>query len=276
MFHGCVKVSKMGLTCRRIYCQRAECKCKIWALWFCKTVYHSRLFTPTFQFFTRIYPPYPWHFATLTVNCVDCSSSIHGSVGFAIDTTAWVILYNMEAVICYPRVFYTWNPQSNVPSLRPFFSKSTTKGKENYAANILFMRYPRKKHFNLKKVFISCTFPHSYFRSMAKALPLVKEMILKLVESRSKIPTWVLTSFNDPAVSLLKKTNKVKELRSGLSKLEYGGGGDLEEEAFQGRMLGIKTRFLKSIMVCGIYLWGSNIKRIDKKNMFRICHDWTL
>merc|ERR1711974_246574 len=88
----------------------------------------------------------------------DCSSNIHGSVGFAIDTTA----------------------------------------------------------------------------SMAKALPMVKEMILKLVESRSKIPTWVLTSFNDPAVSLVKKTNKVKDLRSSLNKLEYGGGGDLEEEAFQG------------------------------------------
>ena len=88
---------------------------------------------------------------------------------------------------------------------------------------------------------------------MAKALPLVKEMILKLVESGSKIPTWVLTSFNDPAVSLLKKTNKVKELRSGLSKLEYGGGGDLEEEAFQGTILGIKTRFQKSKKVCRIY-----------------------
>ena len=70
---------------------------------------------------------------------------------------------------------------------------------------------------------------------------MVKEMILKLVESRSKIPTWVLTSFNDPAVSLVKKTNKVKDLRSSLNKLEYGGGGDLEEEVFQGRMLGIKT-----------------------------------
>ena len=88
---------------------------------------------------------------------------------------------------------------------------------------------------------------------MAKALPMVKEMILKLVESRSKIPTWVLTSFNDPAVSLVKKTNKVKDLRSSLNKLEYGGGGDLEEEAFQGRMLGIKTRFPKSEKVCGIY-----------------------
>ena len=73
---------------------------------------------------------------------------------------------------------------------------------------------------------------------MAKALPMVKEMILKLVESRSKIPTWVLTSFNDPDVSLVKKTNEVEDLKSGLEQLKYGGGGDLEEEAFQGEMPG--------------------------------------
>ena len=29
-------------------------------------MYSPRLFTQTFQFFTRIYPPYPWHFATLS------------------------------------------------------------------------------------------------------------------------------------------------------------------------------------------------------------------
>ena len=81
---------------------------------------------------------------------------------------------------------------------------------------------------------------------MAKALPLVKEMILKLIESRSKIPTWVLTSFNDPIVKLVKKTNDVEELRSGLNQLRYGGGGDLEEQAFRGAIYleykpGIKT-----------------------------------
>ena len=69
---------------------------------------------------------------------------------------------------------------------------------------------------------------------MAKALPLVKEMILKLIESRSKIPTWLLTSFNDPDVKLVKKTNDVEELRSGLNQLRYGGGDDLEEQAFRG------------------------------------------
>ena len=74
---------------------------------------------------------------------------------------------------------------------------------------------------------------------MASALPIVKEMILKLVESGSKIPAWVLTSFNDPYVKLVKKTNNVKELRSGLKQLEYGDGGDLEEEAFRGAIPGI-------------------------------------
>ena len=73
---------------------------------------------------------------------------------------------------------------------------------------------------------------------MAKALPTIKKLISKLVESRSKIPTWVLTSFNDPDVELVKKTNDVKELRSGLKQLKYGGGGDLEEEAFRGAIPG--------------------------------------
>ena len=74
----------------------------------------------------------------------------------------------------------------------------------------------------------------AFLRSMAPALDMVKKMILKLIESRSKIPTWVLTSFNDPLVKFRKKTKDVEELRSGLNKLRYGGGGDLEEQAFQG------------------------------------------
>ena len=69
---------------------------------------------------------------------------------------------------------------------------------------------------------------------MAKALPRVKEMISKLIESGSKIPTWVLTSFNDPEVDVRKETNDVEELRSALKELEYGGGKDLPEQAFEG------------------------------------------
>ena len=69
---------------------------------------------------------------------------------------------------------------------------------------------------------------------MAAALPRVKEMISKLIESGSKIPTWVLTSFNDPDVDVRKETNDVEELRSALKELEYGGGKDLPEQAFEG------------------------------------------
>ena len=69
---------------------------------------------------------------------------------------------------------------------------------------------------------------------MAKALPMVKEMISKLIESSSKIPTWVLTSFNDPLVKFRIKTKDVNKLRSGLNQLKYGGGGDQEEQAFRG------------------------------------------
>ena len=74
----------------------------------------------------------------------------------------------------------------------------------------------------------------AFLRSMAPALDMVKKMILKLIESRSKIPTWVLTSFNDPKVELVKKTNDVKELRSALNQLRYGGGRDMPEQAFEG------------------------------------------
>ena len=69
---------------------------------------------------------------------------------------------------------------------------------------------------------------------MKKALPRVKEMITKLIESGSKIPTWVLTSFNDPEVDVRKETNDVEELRSALEELEYGRGKDLREQAFEG------------------------------------------
>ena len=63
---------------------------------------------------------------------------------------------------------------------------------------------------------------------------MVKEMISKLIESRSKIPTWVLTSFNDPNVELLKKTDDVVELIWALNQLAYSGGKDLQDQAFKG------------------------------------------
>ena len=70
---------------------------------------------------------------------------------------------------------------------------------------------------------------------MRPALDMVKKMILKLIENRSKIPTWVLTSFNDPDVDVRKETNDVEELRSALKELTFRGGGDPEkEQAFEG------------------------------------------
>ena len=45
---------------------------------------------------------------------------------------------------------------------------------------------------------------------------------------------WVLTSFNDPEVKLVKNTSDVEELRSSLKELKYGGGKDPEEQAFVG------------------------------------------
>ena len=69
---------------------------------------------------------------------------------------------------------------------------------------------------------------------MAQALPMVKQMILALMKSQSKIPTWVLTSFNDPKVKLVKKSSNVKDLISGLKALKYGGGRDLPEQALKG------------------------------------------
>ena len=69
---------------------------------------------------------------------------------------------------------------------------------------------------------------------MAQALPMVKKMIFDLVKKATKIPTWVLTSFNDPAVKLVKKTNDVEELKTSLDSLTYGGGDDLKEQALEG------------------------------------------
>ena len=77
---------------------------------------------------------------------------------------------------------------------------------------------------------------------MSQALPLVKKMIFDLVKKATKIPTWVLTSFKDPAVTLVEKTNDVEELKTSLDSLTYGGGHDLKEQALKGN--------------CGLYQLG--------------------
>ena len=63
----------------------------------------------------------------------------------------------------------------------------------------------------------------------------MRETISKLADREPSIPQWVLTSFNDPDVRLVKKTNNVGDFKSGLSELKYGGGGDIPEQAFKGK-----------------------------------------
>ena len=61
---------------------------------------------------------------------------------------------------------------------------------------------------------------------MAQASPMVKKMIKDLVKTATKIPTWVLTSFKDPDVALVKKTKDEEELKTSLDSLKFEGGGD--------------------------------------------------
>ena len=76
----------------------------------------------------------------------------------------------------------------------------------------------------------------------------VSDTISKLADSEPDIPEWVLTSFNDPDAELVTKTDNPEDLKSGLNGLEYGGGGDVPEQAFRGTMyymLGSKWTFQK-------------------------------
>ena len=68
------------------------------------------------------------------------------------------------------------------------------------------------------------------------ARPMVLETISKLADEAEDIPEWVLTSFNDPDVELVTRTNDVENLKSALFRLDYGGGTDVPEEAFKGEM----------------------------------------
>ena len=73
-----------------------------------------------------------------------------------------------------------------------------------------------------------------HFRSQEPARKEVRELISKMAEREPEIPQWVLTSFKDPDTKLVKKTNNVEDLKSALSELRYGGGGDVPEQAFKG------------------------------------------
>ena len=61
----------------------------------------------------------------------------------------------------------------------------------------------------------------------------VEKMISKLVESGTKIPQWVLTSFANKA-KLRAKTGDPEILKRNLRRLRYRGGGSLPEPAYTG------------------------------------------
>ena len=76
------------------------------------------------------------------------------------------------------------------------------------------------------------------FRSMEAAIPMVKKSISDLVKSAPKIPTWVLTSFKDPEVKLVRKTTDVEELKTDLDALDFGSDplDDPKEQALKGNL----------------------------------------
>ena len=71
-------------------------------------------------------------------------------------------------------------------------------------------------------------------RGMVEELPLVKEMVKSLVQAGSKVNRWVLVSIKDPEVEIASVTNDHEELERSLDELNYGGGGDLEEQVLKG------------------------------------------
>ena len=73
---------------------------------------------------------------------------------------------------------------------------------------------------------------------MIEALPMVKKMINDLVKNGTKIPTWVLTSFKDPDVKLVRKTADVEELKTDLDALDHNGNrrDDPEEQVLKGNL----------------------------------------
>ena len=69
---------------------------------------------------------------------------------------------------------------------------------------------------------------------MVDELPLVKTMVKSLVNAGSEVYRWVLVSIKDPEVGIVTVTNDHEEIETSLDELEYGGGGDVEEQVLQG------------------------------------------
>ena len=85
-------------------------------------------------------------------------------------------------------------------------------------------------------------------RGMVEELPLVKEMVKSLVQAGSKVDKWVLTSIKDPEVDVESVTNDHEDIEESLDELNYGGGGDLQEQVLKGKRNSFKT-FLKNFLV---------------------------
>ena len=76
---------------------------------------------------------------------------------------------------------------------------------------------------------------------MVDELPLVREMVKSLVRAGTQVDTWVLTSINDPEVRVRSVTNDHEDIETSLNELNYGGGGDLEEQVLRGDKISFKT-----------------------------------
>ena len=72
-------------------------------------------------------------------------------------------------------------------------------------------------------------------RGMVEELPLVKEMVRSLVQAGSRVYRWVLVSIKDPEVEMVTITNDHEEVETDLDELNYGGGGDLQEQVLKGK-----------------------------------------
>ena len=102
------------------------------------------------------------------------------------------------------------------------------------------------------------------FRSMIEALPMVKKMIADLVKTAPKIPTWVLISFKDPDVELVRKTEDVEELKTDLDALDFGGDplDDLKEQALKGNLKSVHCPITSSGI---IITWDGKISSGKKR-----------
>ena len=78
-------------------------------------------------------------------------------------------------------------------------------------------------------------------RGMVDELPLVREMVRSLVQAGSNVNRWVLVSIKDPEVEVISVTNDHEEIEESLDELNYGGGGDLQEQVLKGNRKSFKT-----------------------------------